>query len=211
MPARRALAACPAEEVDISRCLSFVNTQSGRSTEQPTETIVSLDALIAWAREAGVIPHGESERLAARARRKPGDADRVLGDALQLRELLHDAFTATASGRSPTAATLDELSVRLGAWYQHGRLVPGGDSLQWVYAGQDDLDRVLWEIARSATRLLTSPLLARVRACAASDCGWWFLDDSKNTSRRWCDMKICGNREKLRRFREKRAGAAGRG
>ncbi|MGE3889659.1 MAG: CGNR zinc finger domain-containing protein, partial [Vicinamibacterales bacterium] len=41
------------------------------------------------------------------------------------------------------------------------------------------------------------------RACAAQDCRWWFVDETKNRSRRWCDMKICGNREKLRRFRAK--------
>jgi len=107
---------------------------------------------------------------------------------------------------APGADTLADLSAQLGAWYRHGRLVPGENSLQWIYAGGDDLDRVLWEVARSAARLLTSSQLSRVRPCAAADCGWWFLDDTKNASRRWCDMKICGNREKLRRFRERHAG-----
>jgi predicted RNA-binding Zn ribbon-like protein len=75
-----------------------------------------------------------------------------------------------------------------------------------VSDGADDLERPYWDAARGAARLLTSPLLGRVRACAAADCGWWFLDDTKNASRRWCDMKICGNRDKVRRFR-----ARGRG
>ena len=63
-----------------------------------------------------------------------------------------------------------------------------------------DADRVLWEIGRAAGRLVVSPRLARVRACAASDCGWWFVDDTKNRSRRWCDMKLCGNRAKAREY-----------
>lgn len=41
----------------------------------------------------------------------------------------------------------------------------------------------------------------RVRACAAPDCGWVFVDRSKNGSRRWCDMGSCGNRAKLRSYR----------
>ena len=53
------------------------------------------------------------------------------------------------------------------------------------------------------SRLVTSARLGRVRACAALDCGWWFLDDTKNASRRWCDMKICGNRQKVRSYRER--------
>jgi predicted RNA-binding Zn ribbon-like protein len=81
--------------------------------------------------------------------------------------------------------------------------VPHDGALQWAASAEDDLERVLWEIGRAAGRLVVSPRLARVRACAASDCGWWFVDDTKNRSRRWCDMKLCGNREKLRRFRKK--------
>jgi predicted RNA-binding Zn ribbon-like protein len=203
MASRRPPAACPPENLDVERCLSFVNTKSGRTTEHPTEKLGSFEALLTWAREAGVLAAGDGERMAARARRKQSDAERVLREARDLRELLHETFTAVAAGRTPPAATLDDLSAKLGAWYQYGRLVPGDGSLQWVYAGADDLERVLWEVARSASRLLTSAMLTRVRPCAASDCGWWFLDDSKNASRRWCDMKICGNREKLRRFRER--------
>ena len=101
----------------------------------------------------------------------------------------------------PPPATLDALGTELSRWYPHGRLVPDGDRLQWAYGGMDELERPLWEIARAAARLVTSPSLARVRPCAADDCGWWFLDDTKNGSRRWCDMKICGNRDKVRRFR----------
>jgi predicted RNA-binding Zn ribbon-like protein len=40
-----------------------------------------------------------------------------------------------------------------------------------------------------------------LRVCEKPDCRWLFLDTSKNHSRRWCDMKICGNRMKARRFK----------
>ena len=44
---------------------------------------------------------------------------------------------------------------------------------------------------------------AGVRICGADDCLWIFLDTSKNRTRRWCDMKQCGNRMKARRFYER--------
>jgi predicted RNA-binding Zn ribbon-like protein len=47
--------------------------------------------------------------------------------------------------------------------------------------------------------------LERVRECANHDCGWLFLDLSRNRSRKWCDMSSCGNRAKVRRFREREA------
>ena len=206
MPPRRARPAVPPEEQDIERCLSFVNTLSERTAETPTEKLVSYEALVDWARGAGLLKEEDALRLTSRAKRRQDEAARVLSSARELRELLHDTFTATSSGKPPAPATLDELSSALGGWYCHGRLVPCGESLQWCYGGGEDLDRVLWEVARTASRLLTSPRLARIRPCAAITCGWWFLDDSKNGSRRWCDMKICGNREKIRRFRDKQHG-----
>jgi predicted RNA-binding Zn ribbon-like protein len=193
----------PSEAHDIERCLSFINTLSGRTTDAPSEKLVSYDAFLAWARDSGLLKTDDAGRLASRAKRRQEEAQRVVSNARALRELLHETFTATSDGKTPPAATLDELSARLGGWYRYGRLVPGETSLQWAYGGNDDLDRVLWEVARTASRVLTSPRLARVHPCAAADCGWWFLDDTKNASRRWCDMKICGNREKVRRFRHR--------
>jgi predicted RNA-binding Zn ribbon-like protein len=193
----------PSEDLDIERCLSFVNTLSGRATETPSERLVSYDALLDWSRESGLLKPDEADRLAARARRRQDEATRVITEARGLRERLHETFTATSNGKTPSSKTLEALSAQLGGWYRYGRLVPAEDSLHWAYGGGEDPDRVLWEIARAASRLLTSPSLARVRPCAADTCGWWFLDDSKNASRRWCDMKICGNREKIKRFRER--------
>jgi predicted RNA-binding Zn ribbon-like protein len=65
---------------------------------------------------------------------------------------------------------------------------------------------VLWPVLWSAARLLAAPELAHLRKCAAPNCGWLFVDTTRNRSRRWCDMRVCGNRDKVRRHR-RRAGA----
>ena len=59
----------------------------------------------------------------------------------------------------------------------------------------------LWVLAMSASDLLTSDAVDRVRECDNPECRWLFLDTSKNHTRRWCDMKLCGNRMKARRFK----------
>jgi predicted RNA-binding Zn ribbon-like protein len=71
--------------------------------------------------------------------------------------------------------------------------------LVFVEHDSPDLDRVLWPAVVSAAELLTSDDLGRVRECASERCAWLFLDRSKNQSRRWCDMTVCGNRSKARR------------
>jgi predicted RNA-binding Zn ribbon-like protein len=46
---------------------------------------------------------------------------------------------------------------------------------------------------------------SRLKACRADDCRWAFIDSARNRSRQWCDMAVCGNREKARRFRSRNA------
>ena len=195
--------ALPAESVDAERVLAFINTLSGRPTAAPVERLESYDALVAWAREQHLVSPAAADRLSAEARRHPHQAAAVLARAKDFREALNGLAGAIDAGRPPNPDVLKTISESLAGAYANGRLVPHEGALQWVASAEDDLERVLWEIGRAAGRLVLSPRLARVRACAAGDCGWWFVDDTKNRSRRWCDMKLCGNREKLRRFRKK--------
>ena len=87
----------------------------------------------------------------------------------------------------------------------HVRLVQRAGSCGWKFDEMTSvLDGVLWPIVRAAADLLTSSDLALVRACSSPTCQWLFLDTSKNHQRRWCSMKQCGNRAKVRRFYAKR-------
>ncbi len=197
-------AAVPAESVDADRVLAFVNTLSARPTAAPIERLESYQALVTWAREQHLVSAAAAERLSGEARRHPHQAAAVLARAKDFREALNGLAVAIDAGRQPSHDVLKTIGECLAGAYANARLVPHEGSLQWVASAEDDLDRVLWEIGRAAGRLVISPRLGRVRACAASDCGWWFLDDTKNRSRRWCDMTLCGNREKLRRFRARK-------
>jgi predicted RNA-binding Zn ribbon-like protein len=201
MAKKSRVAAPPAESVDAERVLAFVNTLSGRPTAAPVERIASYDALVEWAREQHLLTAAAADRLSAEARRHPHQAATVLSRAKEFREALNVLAEAIEKHRQPAAGVLDTISDHLAAAYSNGRLVPHEGGLQWVASTDDALERVLWEIGRAAGRLVLSPRLSKIRACAASDCGWWFVDDTKNHSRRWCDMKICGNRAKVRRFR----------
>jgi predicted RNA-binding Zn ribbon-like protein len=78
-----------------------------------------------------------------------------------------------------------------------------------VWVGADDrLDALLWPVVWSTAQLLTSADAAKLRVCAGHDCGWVYVDRSRNGFRRWCEMATCGTREKSRRRAERRRGAA---
>ncbi len=77
---------------------------------------------------------------------------------------------------------------------------------------QDDGDLAAGVAAVAFTALLRAsarPAWSRVKACRGTDCGWVFVDASRNSSRRWCEMASCGNRAKTATFRARRRAAAG--
>ena len=192
--------------------LDFVNTVDPRHEPGRREYLDSYQALVWWGRHAGIIGADAEAGLRQAAAADPAEADRVLRRAVRLREALYPVFTEAASGREPSAADLAVLQAELTGALAHIRLAaaPGGFGWDWEEAA-GWLDRVLWSVSWSAADLLVQGPLERIRECPGQDnCGWLFLDLTKNASRRWCDMRACGNRAKARRHyaRRQEAGPA---
>jgi predicted RNA-binding Zn ribbon-like protein len=181
-------------------CLDFVNTLSGRLKDRPRERLRVYSDLVLWGRQAGLLTDLEAQRLIREARRRPAQAATVLERAIGLREALYRVFAAAARGRQPPEADLAALNAALPEALSRLRIVPTDSGFGWAWAGHEEgLERVVWPVARSAAELLTSGELARARECAETNCAWLFLDTSRNRSRQWCDMRVCGNRAKARR------------
>lgn len=91
-----------------------------------------------------------------------------------------------------------------------GDTVPGrpGLSAQVTVSLEADGPRlvardVVGAVLAAASRLVVLGEWDRVKICPASDCRWAFFDRSRNHSRTWCSMRVCGNREKARAWRER--------
>jgi predicted RNA-binding Zn ribbon-like protein len=135
-------------------------------------------------------------------RRRPQLGARTFTRAIALREAIYDVCSAQAAGRTIPAGSLDVISQELAIAATHrrsGYQSRTGFGWEWQPA-EEALDRPLWPVAISATDLLTSHRIEFLRECALETCGWLFLDTSRNRTRRWCDMRTCGNRAKVRRF-----------
>lgn len=65
-------------------------------------------------------------------------------------------------------------------------------------------DEILGPLAWAAFDLLRTDRLDRLKQCPPVDCGWLFLDTTKNGTRRWCDMATCGSRAKAAASRRRR-------
>ena len=183
--------------------LDFVNTLDDRYT-QPKELLEHYSDLLRFVEDAGLLAPREADRLDKRSAREPDRAVQVLRRARELRESIHDLYWGIINRRPATAAALAKLNAEVQKAAQHLRVVPADGSFKWTFDDLDNLESPLWKIARAAADLLASDQLHFVRACSSPDCQWFFLDTSKNHHRRWCDMKRCGNRAKVRRFYAKR-------
>jgi predicted RNA-binding Zn ribbon-like protein len=173
-------------------CLDFVNTVGGRMRGVVVrDKLRGYEDLVGWSKAAGLI--GSAGASAPRAGRM------VFSRAIALREALYLLFRGI---REPTA--LEILNRELAIARGHERLNRSRGGFVWGWDESPALDRMLWQVARSAAELLGSSELARVRLCNGEECGWLFLDTSRNGRRHWCDMRDCGNRAKVKRFRERR-------
>jgi predicted RNA-binding Zn ribbon-like protein len=182
--------------------LDFANTLSGTTTAHPGSHLQSYEDLLEWARRADLIgPVSTANLMAGSARAKAEALKEAQALVLSLRTL----FLAAAHHAVLPQASLDHLNGlvqktaawrRIAACDDEGRKVSCG----WDFQGAPPI-AVLGPIVWRAVELLEYGPLDRVKECGADDCGWMFLDTSKNRSRQWCSMQTCGNVSKVRRFR----------
>jgi predicted RNA-binding Zn ribbon-like protein len=172
--------------------VDFANTVSSR-LQAPVERLPAYDDLVELLRQTKTISESEARRRRALAAKDPRRAAKVHARAIALRDALYDIFHAAAEEKEPAAADMALLN---GA----ARQLELGAGFAWTWVERDGgLDAPLGPIVIAALELLVHGPRARLRLCELESCGWLFLDTSKNRSRRWCDMKICGNRAKARR------------
>jgi predicted RNA-binding Zn ribbon-like protein len=195
----------PVYQFDLSGgapCLDFANTVSHRHLPPlRAEHLDSYADLVAFAEQSNLLPPKLAVALRARAGRNHVEARSAFRRAIALRESLHRAFSAIAVGKHAPPEDVRQINDFALEALKHRQISRsnGHYSWEWQSSGRGFLDRIIWPISESAANLLTSEGRADIRECGAPDCEWLFLDHSRNGSRRWCDMKSCGNRQKARR------------
>lgn len=178
--------------------LDFVNTLDNRYVPERAVDLLSTYAdFLLFCQEAGVITPGQAEVL---ERLDHGTAA-ALHEARELREALERIFTGVVNRAEMAAADTAILNQAVQRAMRHRFLKARDGGVAWFWTGlEQNASGPLWLIADAAANLLVSDDLKRVRECGNDTCRWLFLDTSKNQSRRWCDMKICGNRIKARNY-----------
>jgi predicted RNA-binding Zn ribbon-like protein len=184
-------------------CLDFTNTVDGWRGE-PKERLNDYTDLLDWAVQAGSISSEQAQQLSKVAQANPQQAADTLTQARVMREALFRIFIAISNDDSPDDDDMTLFNRELSRAMAHAQINQHGEHFDWAWQDAGgDLSSVLWEVLHSAANLLTTPdRLQWIHQCSSERCDWLFIDTTKNHSRRWCDMKTCGNLHKVRKHRQ---------
>jgi predicted RNA-binding Zn ribbon-like protein len=172
-------------------CLDFLNTADwAPSGDAIVENLTREEDMMTWCRRVGLHDLRESVKLSG------------MEDLRDFRSALRRVFLKTMEKVEPDRRDLAMLNGHLGFASHSAPLVFSDRGLRFSRAVS-----VQQAIALSAAAVLTDGHeIGRLKSCPADDCGWLFLDESRNRRRKWCSMEICGNRAKARRHYHRHAG-----
>jgi predicted RNA-binding Zn ribbon-like protein len=160
----------------------------------PRELLDAPERALAWLNAAGF---GDAA----------GAGNDALADLRALRAELRPVFDGLQRGETLSETVLASVNDRLAGLTGHYALRHGEDgptlglALDRAAAGPAAL------LALDLARFVCEAEPARLKRCAADHCTLVFYDRGRNNTRRWCTMSLCGNRDKVARFRARRAGS----
>jgi predicted RNA-binding Zn ribbon-like protein len=180
--------------------LDFANTLDYRyDPDRLIDLLPSYERFLAFCRQSEVVTAPQMRKLLGGL--SDFDAQHVLKGVIELREALYFLILSAVHGRNPDESHLRTLNRFLSE-------APAVEEVAWhkrrfVRSSRDIAERPdgpLRQVVEAAVILITSSDIYNVRECSEKTCRWFFLDRSRNHSRRWCDMQLCGNRSKAKRF-----------
>jgi predicted RNA-binding Zn ribbon-like protein len=180
--------------------LDLMNTVDWRlDPGRSLERLQTMDDVLDWCLLTGLVDQDEHAVLRDVAAGHPRIARREHSAVLAWRELAYDAVvTRSRAAMQAVVEAYREVVAR-------AVLRPAGPSEAWTW--QDtrvDLTTVRDRLVRATIDLVTRPDVPLIHQCEDDACGWVFLDTSPRHNRRWCSASGCGNRNRARRFNQRR-------
>ncbi|RAV99983.1 CGNR zinc finger domain-containing protein [Pseudochryseolinea flava] len=173
----------------------FINTVNTRHGEPVFEYLNTFEDLLSWSGKAGILRPKQLQWLRQEAGLRPKVAAVKLREAIAVRENLCLLFSSIANGKVPDASVASNFNDRLSVAFKNLNVRFRSAAVDiHLHREEISFDEPLNLIMKSAFDVLTEGDFHRIKECPR--CGWIFLDTSKNGKRRWCNMNVCGSREK---------------
>lgn len=181
----------------------FTNTVNSRRSIPVYEYLNQYQDLLAWAVKAGMISDKERALLDIEAEANGERAGAQYLRAMNSREVLYALFSKLAAGSAPDKAVVEAFNTELSEALRSLQLNISNHiaTVQFRHE-RSPLGKPLNAILKSAYDVLTTESFTRIKECP--NCGWLFLDKTKNGKRRWCNMDVCGSKDKAKRYYQRK-------
>ena len=191
------------------RCLDFINTQIARNG-RPVDLLETFLDLVTWLAQARLIGMEEAKK-AKRQWGNQAEGRRTLDQARDFRATLREMVERIATGKTVPQAALEAIN----GWLRHRVGYPqltrrSGKFERGFQSESQEASQFLGLLAESASDLLCESEFALIKKCQHPACVLYFYDTTKNHSRHWCSMSMCGNRMKVTEYYRRKRRTKGR-
>jgi len=184
-------------------CLDFTNTIKHRYQVPIVDYLSGMEDWLIWAKRSTLITDVELKVIQQYIQQNPTRSQKEFHGIIRSRESIHNIFNCISRGEKPLPDSLQIFTEKLHFSFERVSITIKANrkvSESWSEKVVDLLTPLV-PIVKSAYELLNSDKLGRVKEC--DNCGWLYLDKSKNNSRKWCSMLTCGSSDKARRYYRK--------
>ena len=186
-------------------CLDFVNTVDARHDRWGPDLLNGFADLLVWCERIALLTEEELASARIAAAHDPDQATAALVRAKDLREAIYEVLAAVAGGRTPPEPASTSVCREIDRAEAFRSFQFANSIYAWAWQNEDPFDRPVHRIALDCAALLTDGAArARLKECFGPNCGWLFVDETRNNSRRWCSEETCGTHTRVLRYRKKR-------
>ncbi|HEY6084991.1 MAG TPA: CGNR zinc finger domain-containing protein [Nitrospira sp.] len=177
-------------------CLDFINT-SIVSEGEPVDLLTTFSDLIAWFKEAKLLTEEDGKKIERQGSQEATGAQ-MLTQARAFRQTLRDMIERIAAGRPVPQAAVEAINEHLRHRAGYSQVTGRGRHFEKVFEdASQDPKRLLGVLAEAAGDLVCTSDFALIKKCQNPACVLFFYDTTKNHTRHWCSMNLCGNRSKV--------------
>jgi len=172
-------------------CFDFVNTVTNYRDE-PVSYIQTEEEWLTWLIRVNLADE------AIQFNKESFDLQTIL----EVRKTLYTIFINYIHKQTIPVSNVKKFNKYLGLVNRHIKIRVENDKfVEYLDYDKTQANNFLLPIIKSARDILISDHMRKVNEC--SNCGWIYLDKSKSQTRRWCNMKFCGNRIKTQKYYRK--------
>ena len=182
--------------VGNQRCLDFINT-SFVVNGDPVEVLTTFSDLVMWLVEAELLSEEEGKKIERRWS-KQEEGPETFEQARTFRATLREMVERITDGRPVPQAAMEAINGLLRYRIGYPQVTRRNGKFEQGYlADSQEANQVLGLLGEAAMNLLCTCEHSLIKKCQNPLCVLFFYDTTKNHTRHWCSMTLCGNRSKV--------------